>query len=130
MTSQLRIEGLAKVRVEELAPVFGQRPEDIDLTVIGPRAGEKMWELMDGEGASHAIEAGPCVTVLPRLRGGGNRVGATRVGLLVAAGVGSAASGPVYPRLADVSLLLMQLTYRSACRRCSTPSVPDGMPGR
>lgn len=40
----LRIGDLAQVMIHDLAPKFGHNPEDIEVTIIGKRAGEKSYE--------------------------------------------------------------------------------------
>ncbi len=40
----IRIKDLADVMIEELAPIFGHRPEKIPVEVIGIKPGEKMYE--------------------------------------------------------------------------------------
>jgi FlaA1/EpsC-like NDP-sugar epimerase len=65
----IRLEDLAAVMIEELSPGFGHRPSDIAIKIIGPRPGEKMFEeLMTDEEATHAVETGPYLVILPRLR--------------------------------------------------------------
>jgi phosphoadenylyl-sulfate reductase (thioredoxin) len=52
-----RIGDLAEVMIEELAESFGHRPQDISIEIIGPRAGEKMYEeLMNEEESQRAVE--------------------------------------------------------------------------
>jgi FlaA1/EpsC-like NDP-sugar epimerase len=45
----LRIEDLAHVMIDDLAPGFGHRPEDIEIVVIGSKAGEKLYEELTNE---------------------------------------------------------------------------------
>ena len=40
----IRIEDLAEVMIQELAPTFGHRPADIQIEITGPQPGEKMYE--------------------------------------------------------------------------------------
>lgn len=42
----LKIKDLAKVLIEELAPKYGHKPEDIEIKVIGLRPGEKLYEAL------------------------------------------------------------------------------------
>lgn len=42
----LRIIDLAEVMIEELAPLYGKRPEDIPIEIIGIRPGEKLYEAL------------------------------------------------------------------------------------
>jgi len=53
----IRIQDLAEVMIEELAPVYGFSPGDIEIKVIGTKPGEKMYEeLMSQEETRRAIE--------------------------------------------------------------------------
>ncbi|MFQ5537015.1 MAG: polysaccharide biosynthesis protein [Gemmatimonadota bacterium] len=53
----VRIEDLAKVMVEELAPRCGRNPEEIEVEVIGTKPGEKMYEeLLNEEEVRRAVE--------------------------------------------------------------------------
>lgn len=62
----LRIEDLAAVMVEELAPVFGHRPGDIEVRVIGSKAGEKLYEeLLTEEESQRAVEMERMFAILP-----------------------------------------------------------------
>jgi FlaA1/EpsC-like NDP-sugar epimerase len=52
-----RIGDLAEIMIEELAPTYGKKPGDIQIEVIGAKAGEKMYEeLMNEEEVRRAIE--------------------------------------------------------------------------
>jgi FlaA1/EpsC-like NDP-sugar epimerase len=42
----LRIMDLAEVMIEELAPKYGKKPEDIPIKIIGIRTGEKLYEAL------------------------------------------------------------------------------------
>jgi FlaA1/EpsC-like NDP-sugar epimerase len=42
----MKISDLAQVMIEELAPTFGHKPEDIDIEIIGVRPGEKLYEAL------------------------------------------------------------------------------------
>jgi len=53
----IRIEDLAAVMIQELAPIFGQSPSDIRIEIIGKKPGEKMYEeLMNEEETRRALE--------------------------------------------------------------------------
>lgn len=62
----LRIIDLAKVMIEEYAPGFGYKPEDISLQVIGKRSGEKLYEdLMAEEETDRAYERDDMLMIIP-----------------------------------------------------------------
>lgn len=53
----VRIEDLASVMIEELAPRYGKDPESIEVRVVGPKPGEKLYEeLMNEEEVRRAEE--------------------------------------------------------------------------
>ena len=53
----IKIKDLAEVMIEELAPAFGFKAEDIKITKIGTKPGEKMYEeLMSEEETRRALE--------------------------------------------------------------------------
>ncbi|MCD4720415.1 MAG: SDR family NAD(P)-dependent oxidoreductase [Desulfobacula sp.] len=53
----IRIKDLAEVMIEDLAPVFGHNPKDIDMKIIGTKPGEKLYEeLMSQEETRRALE--------------------------------------------------------------------------
>jgi FlaA1/EpsC-like NDP-sugar epimerase len=53
----IRIADLAEVMIQEYAPRFGSRPSDIEIKLIGPKAGEKLYEeLMNEEETRRALE--------------------------------------------------------------------------
>jgi FlaA1/EpsC-like NDP-sugar epimerase len=53
----IRIKDLAEVMIEDLAPVFGHNPKDIEIKLIGTKPGEKLYEeLMSHEETRRAIE--------------------------------------------------------------------------
>lgn len=55
--SALRISKLAEVMIEELAPKYGYNPKNIEVKIIGKRAGEKRYEeLITQEEAENAHE--------------------------------------------------------------------------
>jgi len=62
----LRIIDLAQVLIEEYAPEFGYKPEDISLEIIGKRNGEKLYEdLMAEEEAERAYERDDMLLIIP-----------------------------------------------------------------
>lgn len=62
----LRIQDLARVMIERLAPFLGQDPARIQLQVTGPRPGEKLWEeLSTDEEAGRLLEGEEFLIVLP-----------------------------------------------------------------
>lgn len=65
----VRIEDLAKAMIEVLAPVYGHRPEDIAIEIIGTRPGEKMYEeLMNVEEVRRSVELEQMFAILPAVR--------------------------------------------------------------
>ncbi|MBA3015418.1 MAG: polysaccharide biosynthesis protein [Proteobacteria bacterium] len=66
----VRIVDLAKAMINELAPVYGKRPEEIEITEIGTKPGEKLYEeLMSPEETRRAIELKQYFSVMPAFRG-------------------------------------------------------------
>lgn len=62
------IADLAAVMVEELAPHYGRRPEDIEIVTIGTRPGEKRYEeLMNEEEVRRSFDVGDFLVVRPAL---------------------------------------------------------------
>lgn len=62
----VRIQDLAQVMIQELAPVYGHRPEDIQIKLIGVKPGEKMYEeLMNIEETRRSWELARYFVVLP-----------------------------------------------------------------
>jgi len=62
----IRIIDLASVMIEELAPKFGYKPEDIEIKIIGVRPGEKLYEcLLSEEEAQHVEENGDMFILRP-----------------------------------------------------------------
>lgn len=62
----IRIQDLARVMIEELAPKYGHRIKDIDIELIGSKAGEKMYEeLISGEETRRTWELELYFAVLP-----------------------------------------------------------------
>ena len=65
----IKIEGLARVMIEKLAPTFGHRPEDIELKLIGVKPGEKMYEeLLNQEETRRTLELTNYFVVLPAFK--------------------------------------------------------------
>ncbi len=53
----IRINDLAEVMIDKLAPLFGHKPESVGIEIIGTKPGEKMYEeLMNQEETRRAIE--------------------------------------------------------------------------
>lgn len=66
----VRIKDLAEVMIEELAPVYNHNPRDIEVTQIGIKPGEKLYEeLMSREETRRAVELADYFSVLPAFRG-------------------------------------------------------------
>jgi FlaA1/EpsC-like NDP-sugar epimerase len=67
----IRINDLAVVMIEILAPAYGFQPEDITIEYIGSRPGEKLYEeLMSEEEIARALELEDMFSVLPALKNG------------------------------------------------------------
>ncbi len=65
----IRVKDLAEVMVQELASYYGHRPEDIEITNIGVKPGEKMYEeLMNHEETRRAWELPEYFVVLPAFK--------------------------------------------------------------
>lgn len=66
----IRIQDLAQAMIEELAPRYGYAPEDIAISIIGSKPGEKLYEeLMSDEETRRAVELAHYFSVLPAFRG-------------------------------------------------------------
>lgn len=64
----VNISDLAEVLIDELAPMYAHRPEDIDIEIIGTKPGEKMYEeLMTEDEASRSLERDDMFIVLPQI---------------------------------------------------------------
>jgi len=62
----VNILDLAEVLIEELAPQYGHRVEDIDVEIIGTKPGEKMYEeLMTEDEAVRSLEREDMFIILP-----------------------------------------------------------------
>ncbi len=68
----LRIEDLAQVMIEEVAPKSGRRPADVNVRVIGAKPGEKMYEeLTNDEEVRRTFDWGNYLIVKPAFSGDG-----------------------------------------------------------
>jgi FlaA1/EpsC-like NDP-sugar epimerase len=68
-----RIEDLAKIMIEDLAPLDGTDPRTIPIELIGPQAGEKFYEeLMSEEEVRRAIELEDYFVIVPALHSNGH----------------------------------------------------------
>lgn len=66
----VKIKNLAQAMIEELAPVYGKRPDDIQVSEIGVKPGEKLYEeLMSMEETRRALDLKNYFVVLPAFRG-------------------------------------------------------------
>lgn len=64
----VRIADLARVMVDALAPAFGFLPQEIEITTVGPRPGEKLFEeLMNTEEVRRSYDIGDFLLVKPAL---------------------------------------------------------------
>jgi FlaA1/EpsC-like NDP-sugar epimerase len=71
----LRIGDLADVMIEELAPKYGHKPNEIEIKIVGRRAGEKLYEeLMTEDEAENAYEDEEIILILPEITGIKNRL--------------------------------------------------------
>jgi len=62
----IKIKDLAEVMIQELAPKYGFRPEDIQIKIIGSKPGEKLYEeLMSLEETRRTIELADYFVVKP-----------------------------------------------------------------
>jgi FlaA1/EpsC-like NDP-sugar epimerase len=65
----IRIKDLAEVMVEELAPTYNQKAEDIEIRVVGHQPGEKLYEeLLNLEETRRAWELARYFVILPAFR--------------------------------------------------------------
>jgi len=66
----INIQDLAEVMIEQLAPRYGYKASDIDITEIGTKPGEKLYEeLMSDEETRRAVELPQYFSILPAFRG-------------------------------------------------------------
>lgn len=64
----IRITDLAAVMVREYAPLYGRRPDDIEIRVVGQKPGEKLYEeLMNEEETRRSFELDRYFVVRPAL---------------------------------------------------------------
>jgi FlaA1/EpsC-like NDP-sugar epimerase len=65
----LRIEDLAEVMIEELAPVHGYSPDEVDIEIIGAKPGEKFYEeMMNNEETRRTVELPSYFSILPAFK--------------------------------------------------------------
>ncbi len=65
----IQIADLARVMIDELAAQYGYNPENIELTEIGAKAGEKLYEeLMSDEETRRTLELTEMFAVMPAFR--------------------------------------------------------------
>jgi FlaA1/EpsC-like NDP-sugar epimerase len=65
----VRIEDLARVMRQELAPRFGFKPEDVPIEVVGLKPGEKLYEeLLNEEETRRSVELDDYFVVLPAFK--------------------------------------------------------------
>lgn len=65
----IRIRDLAEVMIRELAPMYGHKPDDITVSIIGSKPGEKLYEeLMSEEEAFRSMELDRYYVVKPALQ--------------------------------------------------------------
>jgi FlaA1/EpsC-like NDP-sugar epimerase len=65
----IRIENLAEVMVEKLAPAYGHKAKDIEIQISGHQPGEKLYEeLLNKEETRRSWELGRYFVVLPAFR--------------------------------------------------------------
>lgn len=66
----IRIQDLAQAMIQELAPRYGYSADDIAMSVIGSKPGEKLYEeLMSDEETRRSVELKNYFAVLPAFRG-------------------------------------------------------------
>lgn len=64
-----RISDLAEVMIEDLAPKFGVDPSNIQVKIIGSKAGEKLYEeLLNGEEGRRTVELDRYFVITPAFR--------------------------------------------------------------
>ena len=64
----ISISDLAAVMIREQAPRYGHRPEDIEVRIVGPRPGEKLYEeLMNEEETRRSLELERYFVVRPAM---------------------------------------------------------------
>jgi len=79
----VRIEDLAIAMIQELAPRYGYNQDEIKITEIGAKPGEKLYEeLMSSEETRRAVELEQYFSVLPAFRGLYNEIEYTYSGVV------------------------------------------------
>jgi len=65
----VKIEMLAEVMIEILAPIHGYKPEDLETAIIGSKAGEKLYEeLINEEETRRTVELPDYFVVIPAFK--------------------------------------------------------------
>ncbi len=65
----IRIEDLAKIMIQEVAPGYGFLPEKIEIETVGARQGEKLYEeLLNEEEIRRAVELDRYFVIMPAFR--------------------------------------------------------------
>ncbi|MDH5477783.1 MAG: polysaccharide biosynthesis protein [Nitrospinota bacterium] len=65
----VRIKDLAMVMVQVLAPIYGHDPKDVDIWLMGAKAGEKLYEeLLSEEETRRAVELDSFFSVMPAFK--------------------------------------------------------------
>lgn len=101
----VRIEDLASVMVEEMAPRYGFSPDDIEIKIIGSKPGEKLYEeLMSGEETRRALELERFFVVLPAFKSVYANIEYSYAGGAPAAGVERPYNSSVEPPMSRESL--------------------------
>jgi len=71
----IRIQDLAEVMIDELAPRYGRNPAGIGIEIFGTKPGEKMYEeLMSDEETRRALELERYFVVIPAFRSVARRI--------------------------------------------------------
>jgi FlaA1/EpsC-like NDP-sugar epimerase len=84
----VRISDMAEVMIEKLAPKFGKDPRDIKLTVMGVKAGEKLYEeLVNEEETRRTLELERYFAVLPAFKSIYENIDYTYPGVIAKAGI-------------------------------------------
>lgn len=79
----IRIEDLAEVMISQLAPYYGHSPDNIEISTIGSKPGEKLYEeLMSDEETGRTWELEKYFTVLPSYQGLYREIGYEYPGLI------------------------------------------------
>jgi FlaA1/EpsC-like NDP-sugar epimerase len=64
-----RILDLCEVMIEQLGPIYGYDPKDIEIKIIGAKPGEKLYEeLMTEEESRHCLELADTMVTIPVFR--------------------------------------------------------------